>query len=132
MSTIKVSMQQAPDAIAKELKKYEKITEEAVVKAVDETAKMTVKNTRAKAPGKGPYKKSWGSKVTTKASRGNYGRTVYSKKPGLPHLLEHGHEIKGYLAGRGRTRTREFPHIQDDDTTERLFESNLRKEIEKG
>lgn len=132
INTNRYSIEQLPDAIAKELKEFAKVADEAVVKSVDETAKATVKNTKARAPGKGPYRKSWGSKVTTKATRGNYGRTVYSKLPGLPHLLEYGHEIKGYLAGRGRTRTREFPHIPDDDTTERLFESNLRKEIEKG
>ncbi len=132
INTNRYSIDQLPEAIAQELKAFAKVTDAAVIRSVNETAKATVKNTKSKAPGKGPYRKSWTSRVTTQSLRGNYGRTVYSTLPGLPHLLEYGHEIKGYLEGRGRTRTREFPHIPDDNTTERLFEENLRKEIEKG
>lgn len=129
--SIRIKPDQMAAEIMKGLKEYQKLSEAAVVTAVDKTARDTAKSNRTKAPGKGRYRKSWTSQVTIKAFNGSYGRTVYSKLPGLPHLLEYGHEIKGYLEGRGRTRTREFPHIQQDDVTEKMFEENLKKELQK-
>ena len=127
---VRVRSMEMYGAISKILKEYEKVTTEAVIEATNKTAKMTVKNIQGAAPGKGKYRKSWTSSVTSRSLRG-YGRTVYSKTPGLPHLLEYGHEIKGYLEGRGRERTREFPHVQQDSVTEKLFEENLREEMAK-
>ena len=130
MSYTKVDINALSSTITGILKEYEKVTEENVTRAVDKTARETVANIKGKAPGKGAYRKSWGSKVTTKGGRGVYGRTVYSKKPGLPHLLENGHEIRGYMQYRtNKTRTRAFQHVQQDDATEELFEKHLREEV---
>ena len=117
-------------AIKITLDEYKGLTIDALKKAVDDTAKETVQNNRSKSPKRtGVYAKSWASKTTTSTS-GVYGKTVYSKKPGLPHLLEHGHTIKGWVTKyTAKTRTRAIPHIQSDDETEKLLESKLRKAL---
>jgi len=119
-------------AVKEILDDVRKVSYTALQAAVDTTAKETTKQIREKAPRRrGVYQKSWTHKMNKAVGVGVYGRTVYSKKPGLPHLLQNGHEVRGYLEGRGRSRTRAFDHIQSDDATEALFEKNLTKEIEK-
>lgn len=127
----RISIDRLGNEIMDALNETKKIAEDAVIEAVDKTAKDTVKNTKAAAPGRGKYKKSWTSKVTKTAGRGRYGRTVYSRTPGLPHLLENGHEIGGFLAGKGRIRTREFHHVQTDEETAELFEKHFTEVMEK-
>jgi hypothetical protein len=60
-------------------------TEECVKKVAQKGAKAL----RNSSPGSGDYAKGWTYKVET--SRMNTVATLYNKKPGLPHLLEHGH-----------------------------------------
>ncbi len=132
MSSSKISIDALSSTITEILKEYEKVTEENVTRAVDKTSRKTVSNIKGKAPGKGVYKKTWRSKVTTKGGRGVYGRTVYAENYRLPHLLEYGHVIKGYMQYRtNKTRTRAFPHVQQDDVTEEMFEKYLSEEISK-
>ena len=115
-----------------------------MVRAVDKTAKETVKAVKAKSPvrkgggmrgGKyppGSYKKSWGQRVTTNTGT-RYGRVVSnSKHYQLTHLLEHGHELRGWPAKyTSKTFVDPIPHIPSDDETERLYTANLLKELSK-
>ena len=121
------------DAVKKALDEERSLTYEALQNAVDKTAKETVENTKAKSPVRtGIYQKNWKSKKA-KGGVGIYGRTVYNdKKYRLTHLLENGHEIKGFLEGKGRTHTRAIKHIQSDDVTDRILEKNLEEEMNKG
>ena len=83
-----------------------------VVNAMDEVvepvAKNTVKEIRSAAKGYGwkKYQSSWTSKKTI-SRRGFTEVTIYSKTPGLPHLLEKGHAM------RNGGRTRAYPHIAE-------------------
>lgn len=73
--------------------------------AIPVVAKETAKKIKATAPKRsGEYSRSW----TTSISKNIYGdtvATVYSTKPGLPHLLEYGH------ANRNGGRTQPVEHI---------------------
>lgn len=132
MNDVKVKstdgFQQAIQAVLDDTRK---VTYTALEKAVDATAKETVKGNRSRSPVlTGVYAKGWSSKKTLQGS-GVYGKTVYNKeKPSLTHLLQNGHEVRGYLEGRGRSRTKAFDHIQSDDETERMYEANLTKAVE--
>lgn len=110
-------------------------TFDALKAAVDKTAKQTVEQTKQKSPARtGVYQKNWAAKADEASeSRGIYGKTVYNKKkPQLTHLLQYGHEVTGYLAGKGRNKTRAFDHIQSDDVTEQMLTKNLEEELDKG
>ena len=115
------------------LDEYKAATFDNVKKAVDLTAKEAVKVTKARSPVRtGAYAKSWKSKITDNHSV-YYGRTVHNDKHyRLTHLLEHGHNIDGYMKFRTRkTRTKAFPHIMTDDEVEKAFTKNLEKELDK-
>lgn len=77
-------------------------------KALNSTAKSTFEGNK--------YSKSWTS--TTEQGRLYTTVTIYSRIPGLPHLLEHGHA----LVGGGRVKGK--AHIQP-------VEEKLIKEYEK-
>lgn len=93
-ATINGLLEQYGEEIRKEL--------DADIPAV---AKETAKKIKADAPKRtGEYAKSWKTKVSTNLY-GDTTATVYSTKPGLPHLLEFGH------ANRGGGRTQPAEHI---------------------
>lgn len=108
-------------------------TAEAVKKATDKTAKEVINQTSGKSPRRtGVYAKGWKSKKS-ESGTGVYGRVVYQKeKPGLTHLLQDGHEIKGAAYFRkNRTHTDAVPHITTDEETEKIFEGILLEEIDR-
>lgn len=75
-----------------------------VTKAVARKGAQAVRRAAASAVGgTGEYARGWTSKVES----GRFGSSgvIYNKKPGLPHLLEHGH------ANRNGGRTPGRPHI---------------------
>lgn len=113
--------------IIKVLEDIKIVTAEGLQNAVDATAKEVTKRTKEKSPVKtGVYKKSWTNRKT-QARVGTYGRIVRnSKKPGLTHLLEHGH----YERARN-IKVNPIPHITPDKETEEIFEGNLKRELEK-
>lgn len=102
-------------------------------KTTRETAKAVSASARPRIHGRtGRYAASWTSKFTP--SRVGFEGVVYSKEPGLPHLLEHGHAITylGGVRGKGPGRARAFPHIAEvDEQVPDLLENNIRKEIER-
>lgn len=110
-------------AIREALAETKDITEKALQVSVDKTARETVKKIKGKAPVKtGKYRSGWTHKVTRKAGRGSYGRTVHnSKRYMLAHLLQHGHG--------GPRPAGPHPHIPSDEETAVLFEQNLEKEM---
>ena len=75
---------------------------DAVKKTTKDGAKL-VKQEAAKKFGSGPYSKSWVYKYESERL-GSYG-VIYSKKPGLPHLLENGHTLRNGRFWQGK------PHI---------------------
>ena len=126
------------------MNEYRKVTRRDLETAVDKTAKETVKAVKAKSPvrkkgklrgGKyapGAYKKSWGSRMAYNTATG-YGREVRNAKHyQLTHLLEHGHELRGWPAKyTSKTFVDPIPHIPSDDETEKLYTANLLKELSK-
>ena len=83
---------------------------------------QALKNASKSAFNGNKYWKSWTSKVT-KEKTGDYSVVLYSKMPGLPHLLEYGHALR--QGGRTEGRT----HIKPVEET--LIEE-YEKGIEKG
>ena len=101
----RVSIDQMADAIMEGLTEYAELAADQMKAAVTKSAKNVKGEISANAPKRtGKYAGSWTTK-TTKESSDALEITVYSKKPGLPHLLEHGH------AKRGGGRVAGIPHI---------------------
>lgn len=125
-ANVKIGMNSLESAIREALEETRTLTEDALIKATDKTAKETVKRIKNKAPKRsGEYQKGWTSKVTRAAGRGGYGRTVHNRKRYmLTHLLQNGHG--------GPVTAGAFPHIQSDEETAELFENNLESEMRKG
>lgn len=109
------------------VKEYTEDVSAAIEKEVDTRSKELVKAIRNDSPEKtGEYKKGW----TRKKLRDSDGATyvVYNKaKPGLAHLLEHGH------AKRGGGRVTGRPHIRPNtERKEKQLVENIEKIIRNG
>ena len=110
---------------------YDQYSDE-VVKALPDITKKAAKvakdSLKANAPSKtGEYKDSFTSKTTQNSS--SISIEVYSKKPGLPHLLEYGHVIKNQYGVYGRTSAR--PHwAPAEEAANEEFEKQLQKKME--
>lgn len=104
------------DDIATNIKDAAKEVTQKGVKAVKS-------NSKSKFEGTGKYASGWTSQMKTNqySSQG----VIYNKsKPGLPHLLEHGH------AKRGGGRTNGVEHIKPvEEEVIRLFEEAIKKAI---
>ena len=131
-ATTKITPEMLAATIQKILDEYGDDAVEAITIAGQKTTKETAKAVRANAKGMGwrSYPGSWTSKFTPQ--RFGFEAVVYSKQPGLQHLLEKGHRIT-YLGGvksKGPGRARAFPHIQQvDDQVPEWLESEIRKEL---
>lgn len=130
----RISSAQLTRAIRDVLDEFQEKTRMDIEAATDKTAKEIVKDTRSRAPvnrmprkgakyAPGSYRESWTSTVTENTAT-NYARTVHAKAPhhALTHLLQNGHG--------GPWPARAYPHITEDDKTQKIFEENLRKEIQ--
>lgn len=90
--------------LAQVLEKYGSEVNDVLEDVIAEVAKEAAKEVAAASPKKsGKYSKGW--KTENTGTRLVPGRTVYNIRPGLPHLLEYGHALKG----GGRTKAQ--PHI---------------------
>lgn len=125
MGSTKVGMDGLQRAVKQALEETRGLTEEALKRAVDKTSRETVNRIKGDAPVRtGKYAKGWASKSTSQSGRGAYGKTVYQRpKPGLVHLLQHGHGGSRPAGAR--------PHIPPDEETAALFEENLEREMAK-
>lgn len=85
------------------------------VKMIKKAAKDTAFSDRDRT---GEYAKSWTSQVET--GRTSAQGTIYSKKPGLPHLLENGHMMAN---GKFWSGKKHIGAVQDEvaETMEKLL-----------
>lgn len=101
----KVNIDGLADAVLKELKKFNDVTEEEfekIAKAVakEGTKKLKVTSPRGRGSKKGHYADGWGVTYFRKGN-GKFQFVVHNKKkPGLTHLLENGHALN--IGGRAR------------------------------
>lgn len=100
---VKIAVDQLAEVVKKYLDEYGDEVLETVNVAARKTANNAKKQVASASPGTGKYAGSWA--VKTERSRTGVTAIVYSKMPGLPHLLEHGH------ATRNGGRTRKYVHI---------------------
>lgn len=125
-----------PDNLAKAfmdiLEDFRDATEDQVAYALQETAedcKSELQNATPSGAGKysswDKYNKGWNRTKITVQKHGKYSISVHNKKsPGLTHLLENGHAL------RGGGRARAFPHIAPvNDKAERKLLENIKKAI---
>ena len=138
-----IRIEQFSSVCEQTLKEYRNLTMDGLKKAVDKTANETAKEIRTKAPVRkrvglragryppGSYAKDWTSKKDNDTAV-RYSRIVHNRKHyALAHLLQHGHELRGYFWNRtNKTRVPAYPHIPSDEETEQMFERNLIKELE--
>lgn len=124
MSNRAVSVGGLSEAVKKILDEYGEDAKYALEDATKSTARKVAKELRQTSPGSGRYRKSWATKSET--SRFSTTSTVYSKIPGLPHLLEFPHMLRNGRASKPQK------HIQPVyDKADETFEQELRKKLEK-
>ena len=94
-------------------------------------ADLVVRELKANAPrdkGKTGYQSSFAKKKTGSGKNTTY--TIYSKKPGMTHLLENGHAIANQY-GRQGGRTRGTKHwAPAEQAGIEKFEREVRRELE--
>lgn len=95
------------DLIKDMLQEYGEEVNDIIDPALKKTANKVKREIASAAPGKGEYARSWA--VKTERSRLATTYIVYSKKPGLPHLLEFEHAL------RNGKRSNPSPHIAPAD-----------------
>ena len=127
VSMANVQIDQLATTLSTNLTKWSKNVEENVRKAVDDTMKQLVADTKRDAPVRtGDYKNSISSKVTIKKN-GEYQKTWYVKAPKyrLTHVLEKGHKKRG---GNGNVSPR--LHIEKNaEVAKRDFENKVKEAI---
>lgn len=96
----KISIDALEEEVIKALKEYKDIAEEDFEEVAKSTAKEGAKKLKATSPSgsgkgrKGHYANGWGVTYERKGN-GKFRFTVHNKKkPGLAHLLEHGHQLR--------------------------------------
>lgn len=107
--------------------KTEIIVQTASDQAAKKVANKVARNLRSTSPSRsGEYRKGW---KVRKQDHGEY--VVFNdSKPGLTHLLEHGHDVvrNGMKIGRAPAH----PHIQQAEQDGiKEFEEEVRKEVER-
>lgn len=114
-STITIAPDELSEYIAKIFDEYADKAEETLEKAGRKVGRRAVKIIKDSSPqrihNKKHYKDGWTYRLAKELM--SFEVTIYNKsKPGLTHLLEHGHAIVFYghaKAGGGRTQA--IPHI---------------------
>ena len=96
------------------MKEYVQEVQDAVDDAAKEAAELTARELKDNSPrrktgkGKGSYARGWKVKKKYDANLVSY--VVYNgKRPGLTHVLEHGHVARNQFGIYGRVRA--IPHI---------------------
>lgn len=126
----KVGIGQLGEAISDILNQYSDEVVNALPEATQKATKETVKILKDSAPSKsGKYKSSFKYKKTeSTSSRTLY--EIYSSKPGLTHLLEHGH-VKANQYGRYVGMTTAYPHwAPAEEKGMKMLEDEIKKKVE--
>ena len=129
MAMRKIKPEQFGEVLNEILSEYAEEVVESTDKALEATAKMTVKvaQTYASRIGRGKYAKSIKSTMTDSSA---YGKTItiHSTQYRIAHLLEHGHTLKVY--GRVCGTTRAFPHFAPAEATaESMLEQKIKQAV---
>lgn len=126
---MKISVGELSYAITNAMQQYGTVVAEIVDDALDTTAKDTIEGLKFASPkDSGKYSGGW-AKKTTRSRRGFRQVAIkQSKKPGLTHLLEHGHARRG-----GGRKVPPRPHIADaqdfaDYELNALIQEGIRKQ----
>ena len=123
-----ITPDQLPGEIAEILQTFNHNVVTVADEAAVEAAKKAVKELNSISPKRsGTYAKGWTYKKDKTGSV-----TVYNRvRPGLTHLLEHGHPLRrgGRVVGNVSAR----PHIAEvEQTSAEDFENLLKEKIQKG
>lgn len=116
------------------LENYDKTVQEDIVEIAEKIAKKGAKALRresAKQFGNFAYAKGWTSQ-TERVRSFRYGlrlyATIYNEYPGLPHLLEHGHQTKNQTNKKMKDTP---PHIHIAPIEKELVETFKREVLDK-
>lgn len=123
----KIPIDQLAAEVNKILAEYGDNVQQNMNDIVSAMTKKGAKAVRSEASGAvggtGKYASGWTSQTET--GRVSAQGTIYNAKvPGLPHLLEHGHAL------RGGGRSRAFPHIAKvEEALVKEFESKVKSRL---
>ena len=123
----KIPIDRLAEEVNKILAEYGDNVSENVSDIVAAMSKKGAKALRSESSGavggSGRYASGWTSQTET--GRVSAQGTIYNAKvPGLPHLLEHGHAL------RGGGRSRAFPHIAKvEEALVKEFESKVKSKL---
>lgn len=125
-----ISISGMESAIREALDEFSDRAIEGVKKATKKTASDIAKELRETSPKRtGKYAKGWTIKQTGGSSLGAEYTVYNSTKPGVAHLLEHGHRKvtrKGVVFGTAPARVHIAPVV---DTAEEKFTEYIEKEL---
>lgn len=127
-STIKVKPEQLADVIVKELQTYKQEVVDDMKAACLECAKTAAADLKVTSPYRrhkkgtkgGHYRTGWDVSVLYESNSTIRVAIHNKKKPGLVHLLEHGH------AKKNGGRTKALPHVEPE---ERKLEGMITQEV---
>lgn len=122
----KCTPEQLPNLVAKYMREYRSQAEKVVRKDVLAVSREAQSKLQASSPRRtGRYAGSWARRIES-SRLGTTKTTLYSKVPGLPHLLEFGHALRG--GGRARAN----PHIAPVESWANAeTEKKLRQDLQK-
>lgn len=120
---MKADVSNFTQAIKDILDEYKDTVGDVLDETIKAVGKEAAKDISRNAPRlSGEYARSWKSENT--GTRLSPEATVYSTKPGLPHLLEKGHAL------RGGGRSREIPHIsQVEEALPQMLEERIKRAL---
>lgn len=116
------------------LQDYRQYTQKALETAVKKGTSAGLKKVKETSQRFGSkYASGWQSKAGEKTAQ-KQSRFIMNKMYTLPHLLEHGHVLKGWVAAYSHlSRVPAYPHVAPaEEVAIQEFENELKKAIERG